>query len=121
MRDSSVYSGERYTMSLYVPTGTPPVVASALARIERRLPQPGDILVRAGQRVEPEDIVARAFLPGIPQIINVARALTIPPSKIERVMRREVGNKVAPGEVLARASEIGRASCRERVEVSGVG
>jgi hypothetical protein len=57
-------------MSLYVPTGTPPLIASAMARIERRLPNPGDVLVRAGQRVEPEEVVARAYVPGTPQVVN---------------------------------------------------
>jgi hypothetical protein len=94
-------------MSLYVPTGTPPLITAAMARIERRLPQPGEVLVRAGQRVEPEEVVARAYLPSTPQIINMARALMIAPSLVERAMRREVGNKVAQGEVLARSGRIG--------------
>jgi hypothetical protein len=98
-------------MSLYVPAGTPPLISSALARIERRLPYAGEVLVRQGQRVEPEEIVARAFVPGIPQIVNLARALTIAPALVERAMVREVGNKVAQGEMLARSSRIGGRSC----------
>jgi hypothetical protein len=98
-------------MSLYVPAGTPPLIASALARIERRLPYAGEVIVRQGQRVEPEEIVARAFVPGIPQIVNMARALQIAPALVERAMVREVGNKVAQGEVLARSSRIGGRLC----------
>jgi hypothetical protein len=98
-------------MSLYVPAGTPPLIASALARIERRLPYAGEVIVRQGQRVEPEEIVARAFVPGIPQIVNMARALQIAPALVERAMVREVGNKVAQGEVLARSSRIGGRVC----------
>src|SRR4051812_50084986 len=94
-------------MSLYVPAGTPPLISSALARIERRLPYAGEVIVRQGQRVEPEEVVARAFMPGIPQIVNMARALQIAPALVERAMVREVGNKVAQGEVLARSSRIG--------------
>jgi hypothetical protein len=105
-------------MSLYIPAGTPPIVTSALARIERRLPCPGEIVVRTGQRVEPEDVVARTMAPGVPQIINVARALTITPSRIERVLRREVNNKVTQGEVLARSSLLGGRTCL--APVSGV-
>lgn len=82
-----------------------------MARVERRLPHPGRITVRVGQRVEPEDIVARCFVPGAPQIVNLARVLAIPPSKIERAMRLEVGNKVAQGEVLARTSRFGGRTC----------
>src|SRR5436190_1184588 len=98
-------------MSLYVPTGTPPLVTNAMARIERRLPHPGEVLVRAGQRVEPEIIVTRAYLPGTPQIVNLARALMIAPALVERAMVREVGNKVAQGEVLARSSRVGGRVC----------
>ena len=39
-------------MSLYVPAGTPPLINSALARIERRLPYAGEVIVRQGQRVD---------------------------------------------------------------------
>jgi len=98
-------------MSLYVPAGTPPLINSALARIERRLPYAGEVIVRQGQRVEPEEVVARAFVPGIPQIVNMARALQIAPALVERAMVREVGNKVAQGEVLARSSRIGGRVC----------
>ena len=98
-------------MSLYVPVGTPPLISSALARIERRLPYAGEVIVRQGQRVEPEEVVARAFVPGIPQIVNMARALQIAPALVERAMVREVGNKVAQGEVLARSSRIGGRVC----------
>jgi hypothetical protein len=98
-------------MSLYVPTGTPPLITGAVARIERRLPSAGEVLVRQGQRVEPEEVVAKAFLPGTPVIVNLARALSIAPSMVERAMVREVGNKVAQNEMLARSSRIGGRSC----------
>lgn len=98
-------------MSLYVPTGTPPIVANALARIERILPYPGEVLIRMGQRVEPEDLVARAYVPGTPHIINVAQALMIAPAAVPRAMRREVGNKVAQGDVLARSSNMLGRTC----------
>src|SRR5687767_13774753 len=98
-------------MSIYVPAGTPPLINSALARIDRRLPHAGEVLVRQGQRVEPEEVVARAFVPGTPQIVNLARALTIAPALVERAMIREVGNKVAQGEVLARSSRVGGRVC----------
>ena len=98
-------------MSLYVPTGTPPLIGSAVARIERRLPSAGEVLVRQGQRVEPEEVVAKAFLPGVPMIVNLACALSIAPALVERAMVRELGNKVSQGEVLARSSRIGGRTC----------
>lgn len=98
-------------MSIYTPQGTPPAIANAMARIERTLPQAGEVIVRVGQRVEPEDVVARALLSAPPQIINVARALGISPQRVESAMIRERGNKVAQGEVLARASRLGGRTC----------
>jgi hypothetical protein len=98
-------------MSLYIPEGIPPVILNAMARIERRLPYPGEVLVRQGSRVEPEDTVAQSLKPEQPQIINVARSLGIPPSQVYRAMRREVHNKVEAGQVLARAAGIVGRTC----------
>lgn len=98
-------------MSLYVPTGTPPLISAAVARIERRLPSAGEVLVRQGQRVEAEEVVAKAFVPGTPVIVNMARALSIAPALVERAMVREVGNKVNRNEVLARSSRLGGRTC----------
>jgi hypothetical protein len=98
-------------MSMHIHSGTPPLVSGAMARIERRLPQPGKVTVRVGQRVEPEDVVAHCFLPGTPHIINLSRALMIAPAQIERAMRLEIGNKVTQGEVLARTSRVSGRVC----------
>lgn len=103
---------------MYIPEGTPPLIPNAMARIERRLPQPGEVTVRAGTRVDPEEIIATAFVSLPPHIINVAQALGIPPARVERAMRREVGNKVTQGEVLARSGRIGGRTCQ--VPVNGV-
>jgi len=86
-----------------------------MARIERRLPHPGEVLVRVGQRVEPETTIAQAYIPGTPQIVNLARALMITPSLVERAMVREVGNKVSQNEVLARTSPLGGRVCHAPV------
>jgi hypothetical protein len=82
-----------------------------MARIERRLQQPGEVFVRVGQRVEPDEVIARAYTPGTPQVVNLARALMLAPNRVERAMRREVGNKVAQGEVLASTGLFGGRSC----------
>jgi hypothetical protein len=89
-----------------------------MARIERRLPHPGEVLVRVGQRVEPDEIVARAYVPGTPHVVNLARELMIAPARVERAMRREVSNKVAKDEVLASTGSLGGRTCL--APVSGV-
>lgn len=94
-------------MSLYVPAGASPLVTGALARIERRLPHPGEILVRVGQRVDPDTLVARAFVPAAPQIINLARILMISPSRVKRALCHSVGANIAKGDLLARSGRFG--------------
>ncbi|NJM06300.1 hypothetical protein HC891_09040, partial [Candidatus Gracilibacteria bacterium] len=98
-------------MSHYIPEGTAPLISNAVARIERRLPHPGDVPLRVGTRVEVEDTVARCYRPEPPQVINVARALSIPPTAVERAMRRERNNKINKGEVLAGTARFGGRTC----------
>jgi hypothetical protein len=74
-----------------------------MARVVRRLPYPGKVLARKGSRVDAGDTVAQAFVPAQPHVVNLARALALPPARVERALRREVGNKVNAGEVLARS------------------
>ena len=91
-------------MSHYYPEGTPPVVMHTSARIERQLVVPGEILVRVGSRVEPDDVVIRAAYPLGPYVVNVARELSVLPSNVYTKMKKEEGNKVARGEVIAKAN-----------------
>ena len=98
-------------MSFYIPQGVPPVLTNSMARVERRLPHPGEVLARVGGRVEPEDVIARTLKPAPPLIINVSRQLGIPPHALERAMYREVGNRVAQGEKLASTGRLGGRSC----------
>jgi hypothetical protein len=90
-------------MSLYNPEGAPPIIPTGMARVERTLPYPGEVLVRTGGRVEPEDIVARAYMPSLPHILNVAQTLAVPAMRIERLVHYEVGSRVEAGEELARS------------------
>ncbi len=98
-------------MSLYIPEGTPPLISSSVARVERRLPQAGNVRARTGGQVEPDDVVAEGVILPPPRVINVARALSILPSQVERAMRLETKNKVAEGQVLAQTGRIGGRTC----------
>lgn len=98
-------------MSLYNPEKILPVAANTVARIERRLPFPGDVLVRVGQRVETEEAIARALVPAAPRIVNVADDLAVPIPQVERLMRVTPGTAVQAGDVLARTpAALGRSS-----------
>ena len=70
-------------------------------RKERRLPLNGEVLVKAGDRVKAEDVVARTELPGNVQTINVANKLSILPEDIERHMLAKVGQWVDEGQFMA--------------------
>ncbi|MCS7250390.1 MAG: hypothetical protein N2323_03620 [candidate division WOR-3 bacterium] len=72
-----------------------------LVRKERRLPLPGEILVKIGEEVKGEDIVAKTYLPGNVQTINVAGLLNIPPEDIREVMVKKEGDDVEKDEVIA--------------------
>jgi transcription antitermination factor NusG len=68
---------------------------------ERRLPLRGEVLVKVGDRVTAETVVARTELPGNVQTVNVANKLSILPEDIERHMLAKVGDWVEEGEFVA--------------------
>src|SRR5829696_700436 len=59
-------------MSLYYPVPQPTIADNILVRRERRLPVPGEVLVKAGIRVEPADIIAQSVITSDPVQVNVA-------------------------------------------------
>jgi hypothetical protein len=88
---------DAYLPGLTVSEGT-------IIRKARRLPLKGEVLVERGMRVEPETIVAQAFIPGRPHLVAVSNQLNIEPSEIDEVMVKSVGDSVREGEVIARYS-----------------
>ena len=68
---------------------------------ERRLPLKGDVLVEAGKKVAPDDIVASTHLPGNVQMVNIANLLNIDAQDIDDVMLVEIGSEIKEGELLA--------------------
>ncbi|MFZ5981426.1 MAG: hypothetical protein ACOYVF_12435 [Candidatus Zixiibacteriota bacterium] len=72
-----------------------------LIRKNRILPLKGDVLVRVGDKVKPENVVARTLLPGNVLPLNVANKLGVPPEDIEMVMLKKVGDDIKEGEPIA--------------------
>jgi len=66
------------------------------------LPLAGEVLVRVGNRLEPDDIVARTLLPARGQRFAVARALGIAERDLPACLLVEDGAEVACGQVVAR-------------------
>lgn len=69
---------------------------------DRRLPLPGQIVVKKGDRVKADTVVARTDLPGNIQTVNVASALTINPSDVPEAMLKKEGDPVTKGEPIAK-------------------
>jgi hypothetical protein len=59
------------------------------------------VLVKSGEAVEPQTIVARAALPGIMQSVKVAGQLGIDPDELEGALKVKVGDQVTKEQVLA--------------------
>jgi hypothetical protein len=82
---------------------TPGLKVSARTTIEklRRLPLKGTVLVREGETVSPDTIVARTELPGIMQTVKLAERMGIEPADVPGVLRVKEGDRVQVGETLA--------------------
>lgn len=78
------------------------VAASTIVRRRRRLPLKGRVLVRVGQNVRAEDVVAATELPGDIRSVNVAQQLGISADELADVMLKHEGDPVGKDEPLAR-------------------
>lgn len=79
------------------------VTKSLLVQKSRILPLDGQVLVKVGQKVEPDDVVARTELPGDAVLENIASRLGLPPEEVPDSMLKKEGDFVEEGEVIAKA------------------
>ncbi|MGB9608526.1 MAG: hypothetical protein ACPL7E_08320, partial [bacterium] len=86
----------------YTPSLT--ITPYAVLRKTRKLPIKGEVLVKVGERVKPESIVARAFLPGAAHIVKAGELLGVAGEDLERHLLKRVGDKVEENEVVASAT-----------------
>ncbi len=77
------------------------VAAGTTIRNERRLPIEGEVIVHVGDRIEAEDVVATASLPGNVQLVNIANLLSIPTEDIRDYTVKKEGAPVAKDEIIA--------------------
>ncbi len=97
-------------------------------RKSRVLPLPGEVVVKKGDRVKAEDVVARAELPGKVFSVNVAGRLSIPPEEVVKYMLKKEGDPVEKDELLAESKSLFtwlKASCTSPIKgtvetISGV-
>ncbi len=70
-------------------------------RVERRLPRPGEILVRVGEPVAALQTIARCAARGEIRVVNVAHILGLNAPDLSRVMVKKQGDLVQAGETIA--------------------
>lgn len=80
------------------------VTAASTISKRRRLPILGEVLVQKGAKVRPDTPVAKAYIPGNPQSINVANILGVEAEDIEPLMKKKPGDKIEKNEVMAMSS-----------------
>lgn len=77
------------------------VTDKLLVRKNRILPLKGDVVVKLGDHVSPDTVVARTHLPGAVVPLNVANKLGVPAEDLELVMQKKVGDRIKKGEPVA--------------------
>ena len=87
---------------------TPGLKVSARTRHQARrlLPIAGDVLVKVGDHVEAQQVVAQTFVPGDITPLNIAKLLAIPPADVPECMLKKEGDRVEVGEGLTRTKGI---------------
>ncbi len=74
-----------------------------VTKIERRrmLPIAGTVLVRAGQEVRADEVIATADLKGEHISLDLARGLGVPKSRTTHYLKRSIGDEISEGGVIA--------------------
>lgn len=86
---------------------------------ERILPLKGEVLVKKGDKVEPNTVVAQTHLPGPVEPVNVANLLGVPPEDVPECMIKKEGEKIHSGEVIAMTSSffgMFKSECKSKTE-----
>lgn len=77
------------------------VTENEFVKKRRILPLKGDVTVKVGDKVNPNDVVAITHLPGNVVPINVANKMGVPPEDLHEVMIKKEGDSMNEGEPIA--------------------
>ena len=77
------------------------VTSNYLIKKNRILPLKGEVKVKVGDKVQPDDVVAETHLPGNVVPLNVANILGLPPEDLEMAMSKKEGEAITEGEQIA--------------------
>lgn len=87
----------------------------------RILPLKGEVVVKVGDKVEPDTVVARTHLPGNVEPLNVANILGVPPEDVPDCMLKKGGEAVKEGEIIAKTKSffgLFTSSCKAKISGS---
>jgi len=90
--------------SAYTPGLT--VSGDIVVRRLRRLPIKGEVIVEKGAQVEPDQVLARAMLPGVLQTIKLAERLSVEAKDAGSLMTVKIGDAVEKGQVVAEGKKL---------------
>ncbi len=82
------------------------VTARTMHRVRRLLPIAGEVLVKEGDTVAAQDIVAETFMPGEITPVNIANLLSLPPGDVVECMLKKQGDPIQVGDAIARTRGI---------------
>jgi hypothetical protein len=92
---------EQEVEKVYAYTPGLKVTESLVIRKTRILPLLGEVLVKKGEKVDFNTIVARAFAPGEPDLLNAAPILGVSKETLSEYVIQKVGDEVKEGEIIA--------------------
>ncbi|MCL1827747.1 MAG: hypothetical protein FWG20_06885 [Candidatus Cloacimonetes bacterium] len=77
------------------------VTENIVLRKERILPLKGTVVVKKGDKVKANDLVAETSLPGNVLPMNIANKLGVTPSQVTQYIKIKAGDKIKEGQILA--------------------
>ncbi len=80
------------------------VTEHGIVHKDRRLPLEGEVMVRVGDRVHADQVVARTELPGKIYPVNFANKLGVDAGRLKEFLLKGQGDKVSEGETIARTN-----------------
>lgn len=89
--------GTAYTPGLKISPGM-------VIKKTRRLPLKGEVMVKVGDSIGAETVVARTEIPGIMQTVRVAEFLGLEPDEAIAALNIKQGDQVEAGQVIAKSS-----------------
>ncbi len=77
------------------------VIENRCIHVKRSVSGKGQVGVRVGQELQPQDIIGNSEISSGFTVVEVAKKLGVSPSEIQRYLQRSVGSKIFKGELLA--------------------